>query len=1125
MSSLNAEFKPLPVYINNRKVERFESLEDAQAAAQLRNGSEAIVARQDADTGKTFFILANVTHYDRSNMDPTDPVVAFSFDSDPKHYDKNQSEAFQYHNLDVLDADLNSMQDFFLSFSVDKADPFAQLPKQPTTQQRQRFDAAAKLMGFKDFKQMQYQFRNLPADKIDAILSKVSVSISTAKAKDSDGKFTPEDMLATATLTLATEIKAEINHMFTKEGFPAPLFSGDAPWNGTAVMAVFNGLSEIKSRNPEHFKAIAAAPGKDLAGKMKPFEFSRAPSPEIKGDDLINNLNTSMRIAHTCTSGCLTLHDAAVSSQTSDVLRDKIATQLSIIMRRDSFNPNAINPTYTAAELKDRGMQNIHFKGGSLDILGTHKAVYSQVAGPHLEKFGGNDRLLYAYNFVVKFRGLDLPSVRSDALPLLQPPLDDKKKSLILKALKTMNIEQIRSVGFMMEQMHATASLQNFLKETTPSGKALTGFVDSGFYGQQTTLVVKQFQLNMVLNMYKERIEDDKSLPEATKRDFIAYIDNQFEKLGQIKGNNDGEYAVQLEKAMRTILKDINTVMGFLREPSKVKLDPNKFNEISSDTRMALMNQEVKLSAATAESLQRDMGIANAMIDGKFTEKTAKHLVQSWFDVMDTGGGGVDMAEQLVVHELGHILQPQLGQQENLKVQENWNRIGLKQEEDSTSFSMGKTTGAGASGAATLRNDRSSVSDYGSSNKEEDFAECYRVYTYDPDRLMRRSLMKYLFVHALSQPSPLSKEQAKELSLKVLAKAREAGYSDEEIRLTMNRVLGLGDGSIQFTPEMRSKLTESYAPLLVGLNLLAVGETVQAKAKQIGGLFKSESVPTEKPPEKPLHHTYKLVSNQYAQFSQKNDSTFWQSLKVSHSAVELYGDMNKFEERFLNNGSAALPDMTSETLAAYDDMVRGLEALGLKKPQINAMILAQGKLRAAGYVVPFKDLPTFMGEKIWAQLPEAFKAMLQNPRTMDAIAKGGEFDASLHAFTETMTEVAKRSQASGGSYLTRTINDLFTAYLSSSSEAMSEADLESLYSDVQKLVTDHNNGSQVKATMPSFSDFKSKMNAFYAENKALLQAGREAEVIGRFQSFIKKTIIPNMWDRAKLADIEDFPAS
>lgn len=39
------------------------------------------------------------------------------------------------------------------------------------------------------------------------------------------------------------------------------------------------------------------------------------------------------------------------------------------------------------------------------------------------------------------------------------------------------------------------------------------------------------------------------------------------------------------------------------------------------------------------------------------------------------------------------------------------------------------------------------VSAYARTNEREDFAESYRAYVYDPERLKRRSLAKYKFVH------------------------------------------------------------------------------------------------------------------------------------------------------------------------------------------------------------------------------------------------------------------------------------------------------------------------------------------------------------------------------------------
>ncbi len=528
--------------------------------------------------------------------------------------------------------------------------------------------------------------------------------------------------------------------------------NAESKWDAASLASVYNGLETIYEQSPQRLLSVAQGAGVCENGAKKPLEFIRRDQPPIGNrDDYLNVLSEATRIAHAeVGGGQVFIYDTAVVGDQS-MITDLVVDKLDLISR---FQEGQLTPIYTSGEMADRGLNQAN---------GERQTDYrarlrEKVSTEYVARFGGMENLQKAMNFVTRYRNLPVPPVPENG------QANDPQTLAVLQQFGT----KLPEVMARMEQIDAVTKMQQFLKDNAPPGSPMGNLAVDGYIGNNTETMTRGFQAGLALNTFKERIEDDPQLGENRKRELVSFINQRFEALAT--------HPEQAQQLLGQVQQRMNNLIA---------------------------EQPPQISVATRNGLQQDVRATTRLVQGgHFNRETAEYLVNGWLNVMDSGEGE-DLAEQLVVHELGHIWERDLERQ-GLEVTKNWSRL-FDDSLQSSGYSTGQMNQADFH--ERLHDDLSASSDYGSASSEEDFAEAVRVFTYDPPRLMRRSLMKFLVVNALLPPQDRkSNQQIREM-------AAASGYTPQDLQRRLDAVLGFGESPIRFTTPMASRLAHAYSGL------------------------------------------------------------------------------------------------------------------------------------------------------------------------------------------------------------------------------------------------------------------------------------------------------------------------
>lgn len=853
------------------------------------------------------------------------------------------------------------------------------LPTVPAVKQA-RLDRLAHGLGFTSFRMLQYQLRNLPPEKVQALLQSVKTNLLQLPRSNNSRPPNDTDLQKAFADGFESHLRTELNGLFSSRGLPAPeLKENGGRWDAASLAAVYNALYEINDRSPEKLAVIGRSAGQTPEGQPKPLSFTRTGEPQGgTSDNFLETLNRSMFLAHADqTSGGVSLSTTGVRDDVRGVV-SQIAGSVSLLTR--SIEGNVV-PTYTAEELRDRGLNT--------ENLNQLKA---KLLGEYAQRFGGVEKLQEALNFIIRYRALNRPeNVMAGRDPLAEVALNGNPNAPDLVAtLNRLGPTLLREVAARMEQTHTVTQLQTFMRDHSSFGSR-TNLAADGYYGDRTQAAVRQFQMSLVLNTLKERLEDDRQISAPKRLEFLQFFERQFQRLE----TNPEQFS--------QIMRDVTTRMQTLLTPSR------------------------QVSSETAGPLQEDLRLIRGMTDGVFDNKTAQRLVGSWFNVMDSGSN-LDMAEQLVSHEVSHLWEHQLDKESNLQVLDNWGRFFDQDQGSQSEFGVFHMSRHDAHDR--LHNDRTAASDYGSISASEDFAESSRVFTYDPERLLRRSMLKFLVMNSL-HGSPYNSQQ-------VMQMAANAGYNREQIQTALDRVLGYGQNPIRFTPALATRLDRDYTALRE-----AAGEPVHADMADHAATTESSpsfaaaheraelampaiaAAPRTPPSEGgwSIDYLQERYNSVLAQLSRRD--------LTQEQRQELQAQMARFEEDFISGGLQGLADsqIPNEAISALQSQLSTLGYTGDQALQGRAVILALAKLRAQGHLQPSAE------DRIKDYLPQGFQGMLNDPEYVRSVTYGNRDGRSVspsslltHALTQSRRLEEEMSRAMGqlGS-AARRISEAFSA--------------------------------------------------------------------------------------------------
>lgn len=283
------------------------------------------------------------------------------------------------------------------------------------------------------------------------------------------------------------------------------------------------------------------------------------------------------------------------------------------------------------------------------------------------------------------------------------------------------------------------ASLQNMLNYILPEERKLPV---SGKMDPATSATLAEFESQQFLNQAEDIINDDKNLPDQDRRSFfgqIADLKRSIFETGYLDKNGKKTPAAEQIKTLVQGLKSRETDMT---PASKARL-----NDLEKT-----MDSRVEAKSLNPDILER--------------------MVSNWFGIMDSGDQK-DFAEQVINHEMGHFWE----NKNNLI--ESWKSISF-QDFEKGDFNHDEAM------AATLRegdNDKGYSSDYAKLNPSEDFAESFRLFNRDPDKLIQQNLLKYV-VMAGATGAYENDHQG------LIAYAQQNGYSQADVAEAVKALRG-----------------------------------------------------------------------------------------------------------------------------------------------------------------------------------------------------------------------------------------------------------------------------------------------------------------------------------------------
>jgi len=272
-------------------------------------------------------------------------------------------------------------------------------------------------------------------------------------------------------------------------------------------------------------------------------------------------------------------------------------------------------------------------------------------------------------------------------------------------------------------------SLKNMLNISRPPERQLplNGEMDAKAWS-----ALQEFEAQQYLTRALDILQDDKNLPPATRQSLSARIAREQQSVFK-----DGVSA-QWQDRVKQLVTDLN----------------QERNKLSPESQSRLQALEQRFSTT--------------MPPDQFRREQLDLLVNNWFGIID-GGEQVDFTEQVITHEMGHILHDlSLGGSQQ-KLVDDWAQISFRDFD-----TQAKPT---EMMAPTLRPgfDQGFVSSYAQLDPEEDFAESFRLFVQDPERLRTSNPLKYMFL-AGATGSYRGKEH------ELVEALRAAGHSDKTLQ-------------------------------------------------------------------------------------------------------------------------------------------------------------------------------------------------------------------------------------------------------------------------------------------------------------------------------------------------------
>lgn len=222
------------------------------------------------------------------------------------------------------------------------------------------------------------------------------------------------------------------------------------------------------------------------------------------------------------------------------------------------------------------------------------------------------------------------------------------------------------------------------------------------------------------------------------------------------KGLADFESVQALKQSLDIVKDDVQLsdkdkkdlgqrIKGLIAQVQGGGAEPAALQQLLSD-----LGKQKGLSSSGTERLKAlQASSVGKVCTDRLRPQQLEMLVSNWFGMIDSGNQ-YDFTEQVINHEIGHLLQ---GQDNLMK---NWTEISFRDPKLALAGKnefMSETLKSRASGWGVSTFEKFGLnftngfgSDYARVNPQEDFAESFRLFTRHPEQLAQENPLKFVFM-------------------------------------------------------------------------------------------------------------------------------------------------------------------------------------------------------------------------------------------------------------------------------------------------------------------------------------------------------------------------------------------
>lgn len=353
-------------------------------------------------------------------------------------------------------------------------------------------------------------------------------------------------------------------------------------------------------------------------------------------------------------------------------------------------------------------------------------------------------------------------------------------------------------------------SFQELLNISLPEDRKIE---TTGQMGPETWAALAEFETQQALKQALDIVRDDPRMGTERRAQWVERIQEQQHTIsteGLLPNPDDFDWKGAAQTALKVAVPGLMAYDLAKRWLGKDEPSPPPVTN-QSRTRDLLneLGSEGGLNRRSRAGLQTSLDTVNrGNSQTALRSEQLEMLISNWFGIIDSGQQ-FDFTEQVINHEVGHILQEQRNAEGNTLL-DSWKNISF------ADFDRSQANTAAFMGATleTHAND-GFASDYARVDPEEDFAESFRTFTRQPEQLLQQNPLKFLFMAGAT-----GAYEGREPELVQIM--RDQGFKDSEIQNHVRTLRGqrseyYSEKTLHIAENILRAVDNAVTPALLGM--------------------------------------------------------------------------------------------------------------------------------------------------------------------------------------------------------------------------------------------------------------------------------------------------------------------